>query len=82
MAAEQVAAEPELLEGGRYKVFQDPAGAWVIARAVNTCESCAACGCGEQADPITVPAMLIAMARQGGGLGRIREGLKGLVGRG
>jgi hypothetical protein len=82
MTAEpEVQAAPEVLEQGRYKVF-DQGGGWVIARAVETCERCQTCGCGEQADPIQVPAMLIAMAKQGGGLSRIREGLKGLVGRG
>jgi hypothetical protein len=83
MAAEPVVeAQPEVLEAGRYKVFQDPAGAWVIARAVETCETCQSCGCGNQADPIHIPAMMIAMARQGGGMARIKDGLKGMMGRG
>jgi hypothetical protein len=70
MTAEpQTETGPEVLEAGRYRV-------------VSTCETCQACGCGEQADPIQIPAMLIAMAKQGGGMSRIKEGLKGLVGRG
>jgi hypothetical protein len=83
MTAEpQTETGPEVLEAGRYRVFQDASGAWIIGRAVATCERCQACGCGDQADPIQIPAMLIAMAKQGGGMSRIKEGLKGLVGRG
>jgi hypothetical protein len=82
MTAEpEVQTTPEVLEQGRYKIF-DQGGGWLISRAVDTCETCRNCGCGTQADPIQVPGMLIAMARQGGGLARLREGLKGLTGRG
>jgi len=84
MAAEvqpEVQPELEVLERGRYKV-SEVGGSWIIARSTDTCERCQSCGCGDRADPITVPAMLIAMARSGGGMSRIREGLKGLTGRG
>jgi len=78
----QAATEPVVLEQGRYRVFESPDGGWVIARAAATCERCQGCGCGEQVDPIQVPAMVIAMAKQGGGLGRIKAGLKAVTGRG
>lgn len=82
MAAEpQIEAQLEVLERGRYKV-SEVGGSWIIARSVDTCERCQSCGCGEKADPITIPGFLIGMARQGGGLARIKEGLKGLTGRG
>lgn len=58
---------PETIEGpGRYAVYQTPDGGWVIARATGLCETCLHCGCGEQADQIQVPAMVIALARQQG----------------
>ena len=83
MTAEpQVDTEPQVLEHGRYRVFESPDGSWILARAVDTCERCQGCGCGDQADPIHVPAMVIAMARQGGGMGRIKAGLKAVTGRG
>ena len=64
-----VATEPVVLEYGRYRLFESPDGGWVVARAVETCETCQNCGCGSQADPIVIPAMVIKMARaqQGGG---------------
>ena len=79
-------AEPA--ERGRYAVYQDAAGGLVIARAAPLCETCAACGCGDQADPLTVPAMLVALARQaaaGGkmpGLGAIRKAVMARAGNG
>ena len=83
MSAEtQVSTEPDVLEYGRYRVFETPDGGWVIARAAATCDRCQSCGCGEQADPISVPGMIVAMAKQGGGMGRLKAGLKGLTGRG
>jgi hypothetical protein len=75
----QAASLGELLEAGRYKAFEAPDGSWVLARATGTCESCQSCGCGEQADPIHIPAMFVAMAKSGGGLG---SKLKGLMARG
>jgi hypothetical protein len=57
-------APPEPAERGRYAVYEQPDGGIVIARAVNLCERCLDCGCGEQADPIgPVPGTVIQMAR-------------------
>lgn len=81
-AAAAAAGEPVVLEFGRYRVFQAPDGGWVIARAVGTCDRCQECGCGSQADPIMIPAMVIRLATmQGGGLRdkikAIRAGVNG-----
>lgn len=54
---------PEPAERGRYALYTEPSGGLVIARAANICDTCSACGCGEQCDPITIPAALVAMAR-------------------
>ena len=83
MAAEIAEQDgPEVLEGpGRYKVFQSPAGEWIVARSVPICERCQACGCGEQADPIVVPAMVVQLAMQNG-KGRLMGMLKAVTGRG
>ena len=65
-------------ERGRYAVYEADGGL-VIARASGICDTCANCGCGEQSDPITVPAMLVALAKNaaaGGkmpGFGAIRK---------
>lgn len=66
---------PPVIEQGRYRVFEMPDGAWLIARAVDTCERCQACGCGTQADPVPVPAMIVQLAKaQGQGiLARLRR---------
>ena len=75
-------------ERGRYAVYDDGGGGLVIARASGICDTCAGCGCGEQADPITVPAMLVALARNaaaGGkmpGLGAIRKAVMARAGNG
>jgi len=78
----EVETGPVVLEFGRYRVFESPDGGWVIARAAATCERCQGCGCGEQIDPIQVPAMIIAMAKPGGGLSRAKAVLRGVTGRG
>jgi len=52
---------PELLETGRYALYRAPDGGIVIARALNTCEACHH-GCGDQAEPIVIPAMIVKMA--------------------
>jgi hypothetical protein len=72
-------AAPVPLEAGRYKVFSQDNG-FVIARAVNTCERCAGCGCGDQQEPLDISpagvAKLMSQARAAGlvrlpfGLGR------------
>lgn len=66
----QEQARPPVIEGpGRYVVYLAPDGGWVVARALGICETCEGCGCGEQADPIQIPAMVIRMAQaQGKGL--------------
>jgi hypothetical protein len=59
----------EPLESGRYKVFPQDSG-FVIARAVNTCDRCQACGCGDQQEPLDISpagvARLIGQARKAG----------------
>lgn len=81
MAAD-VNGKPPVIEGpGRYVVFQAPDGGWVVARAVGICEKCQGCGCGEQAEPINIPAMVISMAMsQGKGLFGKLKGLMGANG--
>lgn len=54
---------PEPAERGRYAVYLQPDGGIVIARAAGICATCMECGCGEQADPISIPAALAHMAR-------------------
>ena len=58
-------------ERGRYAVYSAPDGGLVIARAAGICDICANCGCGEQADPITVPAMLVALAKNAAANGKM-----------
>jgi hypothetical protein len=76
--------KPPVIEGpGRYVIYSAPDGGWVVARAVDICEGCQECGCGEQADAIQIPAMVIALAsRQGFSLGKAKEMLKAAAGRG
>lgn len=79
--AEAATPQPELLESGRYAVRKAPDGGWIIGRAVNICDSCREHRCGEQADLIQIPAMVIQLAmRQGGG--KILGMLKAAAGRG
>jgi hypothetical protein len=60
-------AAPPVIEGpGRYCVFQAPDGGWVVARAVGICDTCQACGCGEQAEPVQVPGLVIQLAMSQG----------------
>lgn len=67
--AETTDPGPTVLEFGRYRIFEASDGGWVVARAVNTCERCQGCGCGDQADLIQVPGMIVKMAKsQGAGL--------------
>lgn len=62
-----VNGHPQVIEGpGRYAVYQSPDGGWVVARAVDICDTCRSCGCGEQADPIQIPAMVIKLAMSQG----------------
>jgi hypothetical protein len=59
--AETVSAAPA--ERGRYALYVEPSGGVVIARAAGICDTCRDCGCGDQVEPITIPAALVAMAR-------------------
>ena len=54
----------EPVERGRYAVFPKPDGGLAIARAGEICDRCADCGCGTQRDPIDVPALVVALARE------------------
>lgn len=82
-SAAEAPQTPPVIEGpGRYVIFQAPDGGWVVARAVGICERCRDCGCGDQAEPIQVPAMVVALAQQGGGKSRMLGMLKAASGRG
>lgn len=55
--AEELDGQAEIapvVEHGRYRLFATDGGL-VLARAVDTCERCQACGCGQQADPLPLP---------------------------
>lgn len=68
-----VAAEPEVLAHGRFKLWSTPAGDLVAAAATGICDRCQSCGCGEQAEPRTIPAMVVKLLKNG-------KLLKGLTG--
>ena len=69
---QEAAAIPVVLERGRYALYQSPDGGLVVARAVETCERCSECGCGEQMQPLIAPAMLVKMASSGKMMGKLR----------
>jgi hypothetical protein len=71
---------PPVIEGpGRYIVHQAPDGGWRIDRTTGLCDRCLECGCGERAEPIMVPAMVISIATSGGfSLGKLKDMAKGL----
>lgn len=76
--------QPEPLERGRYAVFETPDGGMAIARSGPLCDTCANCGCGDQADPIIVPAMAVQLwrAQQNGdlgGIGKLRAAAKAMI---
>lgn len=55
VAVAVVSGSGEAAERGRYAVYTSPdGGPPVIGRAVGLCETCAACGCGEQQDPVEI----------------------------
>jgi hypothetical protein len=71
-----------VIEGpGRYIVRRGPDGGWVVGRATGICERCSACGCGEQAELIQVPALVIQLATSQG-KGKLLGALKAATGRG
>lgn len=77
----EISTEPEVIEGpGRYIVRKGPDGGWVVGRALGICETCATCGCGEQAELIQVPGMVIQLAMQQG-KGKLLGMLKAVSGR-
>lgn len=51
-------SDPAELEAGRYRATQMPDGALVITRATGTCDTCRQCGCGDQAPPVVLPAII------------------------
>jgi hypothetical protein len=74
---------PEPSERGRYAIFEQADGGLVIPRTTRLCETCAACGCGDQAEPLRVPGALVKMARaaaegNGGGMARKLRGMMSL----
>ena len=79
-APDEAVPAPEPLERGRYAVFETPDGGWAIARSRPLCDNCVACGCGEQADPVMVPAMVVAMVT-GAGNGKIPAPVRALLGK-
>lgn len=46
----------EPAERGRYAIYQEEGSPPVLARATGLCETCAACGCGEQQENIELSA--------------------------
>jgi hypothetical protein len=75
-----VAEFEEAEERGRYLAVRTGAQQMVIYRAVNLCETCSGCGCGEQQDPIDLSPGGIMRLVAGSGinlgdvLGGVREG--------
>jgi len=54
-------------ERGRYAMYSPPDGSLVVARATGLCESCTSCGCGQQADPVIIPAEIVDITCDGCG---------------
>ena len=50
-------------ERGRYAIYEQADGAMIIPRSAPLCATCAACGCGEQMEPLRIPGALVKMAR-------------------
>lgn len=75
-------AEPIAAERGRYALWADDDGRLVaITRATELCERCHNCGCGTQAEPITM-ASIMAMGREmikANGIG-VKQALKQVMG--
>ena len=59
-------AGPQLVARGRFALTAMPDGSLVLRHAIPLCERCESCGCGEQRDPITIPAMLASIIRAHG----------------
>jgi hypothetical protein len=76
---EDAAADPpEPSERGRYAVYPHPsAPGMLIYRATGTCQTCQACGCGDQQEVIDLsPAGVMAMARKMGGIKAMRGAIR------
>ena len=58
---DNAAGQPVLLERGRHAITGLPDGSWVITRAGPICDTCQSCGCGEQQEPIHIPAMIVSL---------------------
>jgi len=54
-------AGPVVLARGRFKLSEAPDGSLVAAAALNLCERCQECGCGEPTEPKVIPGMLVKM---------------------
>jgi hypothetical protein len=72
-----VTGSPEPAERGRYAIYEEADGGLVIPRSTGLCETCSACGCGDQAEPLRVPGPLVKMARaaaqgKGGALTKLK----------
>ena len=63
---------PEVLAHGRFKLSQTPGGDLVAAAATGICERCRECGCGEQAEPRVIPAVMVKLLK-----GKLLKGLTG-----
>jgi hypothetical protein len=68
---------PEPAERGRYAIYEEADGGLVIPRSTGLCDTCQACGCGEQAEPLRVPGPLVKMAKaaaqgKGGALTKLK----------
>jgi hypothetical protein len=69
--------QPDPAERGRYAIYEEDDGGLVIPRSTGLCDTCQACGCGEQAEPLRVPGPLVKMARaaaqgKGGALTKLK----------
>jgi hypothetical protein len=75
---------PEPVERGRYALYRGEGTGLLIARATGLCETCLACGCGEQQEPIDMsPAGIMRLATSNGfKLPGPRELAKMMTGRG
>ena len=75
--------QPEPSARGRYAIYEQPDGGIVIPRSGPLCETCAACKCGEQQEPLRIPGALVKMAKaaaegNGGGMAKKIKALMSL----
>ena len=71
---------PEPSERGRYAVHTLPDGGLLVARSGPRCEKCAACGCGEQRDPIgPISGALVKLAAAAAGEMTMAGALKRMI---